>query len=71
MPILTIDIGVPLKRAVIVKNPRSDDKTKGVGFLSKKAAITFALEDDPTVICNIPKRQKRKHLYVFQFLQCD
>ena len=52
-------MGVPLKRPVIVKNPRSDDRTNGFGFLSKKDAIPVALEGDPTVICNIPTRQKK------------
>jgi len=47
---LTIDMGVPLKRPVMVKNPRSDDSTNGFGFMSKKDAIPFALDGDPTVI---------------------
>ena len=64
MPMLTIDIGVPLKRPVIVKNPRSDDRTNGFGFLSKKDATPVALEGDPTVICNILRRQKTKHIYI-------
>ena len=51
-----MDIGVPSKRPVMVKNPRSDDRTNGIGFLSKKDAIAFALEGDPTVICNAPRR---------------
>ena len=71
MPMLTIDMGVPLKRPVIVKNPRSDNRTNGFGFLSKKEAIPFALEGDPTVICEAPGCQKTKHLYVLHFLRCD
>lgn len=51
MPILTIEMGVPLKRPVIVKNPRSEERTNGTGVVSKKEAIRFALEGDPTVIC--------------------
>ena len=49
IPMLTIDMGVPLKRPVMVKNPRSDDSTNGFGFMSKKDAIPFALDGDPTV----------------------
>ena len=57
-------MGVPLKRPVIVKNPRSDDRTNGFGILSRKDAIPVALEGDPTVICNIPRRQKTKYTYI-------
>jgi len=49
IPILTIEIGVPLYRPVMVKNPRSDESTKGAGFSSKNEAIVFALEGVPTV----------------------
>jgi hypothetical protein len=62
MPILTIDMGVPLKRPVIVKNPRSEDRTNGFGLVSKKEAMPFALEGDPTVICTILRRQKTQDL---------
>jgi hypothetical protein len=65
MPMLTIDMGVPLKRPVIVKNPRSDDRTNGFGFLSKKDAIPVALDGDPTVTCSTPKRQKTRHIYTY------
>jgi len=71
MPMLTMDMGVPLKRPVIVKNPRSDDRMNGFGVSSKKDAMVFALEGDPTVICNTPGRQKTQHVYVFQVLRCD
>ena len=71
MPMLTIDIGVPLKRPVIVKNPRSDDRTNGFGFLSKKDAIPVALEGDPTVICDTSRRQKTNHIYILSGLLCD
>ena len=71
MPIDTIDMGVPLKRPVIVKNPRSDDRTNGFGFLSKKDAIPVALEGDPTVICNIRRRQKINYICILRNLRCD
>jgi hypothetical protein len=50
IPILTIEIGVPLYRPVIVKNARSDAKTNGFGRSSSNLAMVCALEGAPTVI---------------------
>jgi hypothetical protein len=51
IPILTIDIGIPLHRPVMVKNPLSDERIKGFGLSSRKAASFSALEEEPTVSC--------------------
>jgi hypothetical protein len=46
---LMMDIGMPLYRPVIVKNPLSEDKINGLGDASRNAATELALEGSPTV----------------------
>lgn len=50
IPMLIIDIAIPLYRPVIVKKPLSEDRTKGSGDASRKAATECALDGTPTVI---------------------
>ena len=49
IPMLTMDIGVPLYRPVIVRKPLSEERVNGLGIASKKVAIELAREGDPTV----------------------
>lgn len=49
IPILIIDIGIPLYRPVIVKKPLSEDRVNSLGDASRKAATELAREGDPTV----------------------
>lgn len=49
IPMLIIDIGIPLYRPVNVKKPRSEDKTSGFGDASRRMATALAREGDPTV----------------------
>lgn len=51
IPVLTIEIGIPLYLPVIVVNPRSEVSLKGVGVASRCFEINRALEGDPTAIC--------------------
>lgn len=51
IPVLTIEIGTPLYRPVIVVKPRSEVSLNGVGLASRCFAISSALEGEPTAIC--------------------
>ena len=51
MPMLTIEIGTPWYRPVMVMKPRSVASRNGLGDASNRRAMRSALEGDPTVIC--------------------
>lgn len=50
MPMLTIEMGTPLYRPVIVVNPRSEVRVNGGGDGSRYEAMACALEGVPSVI---------------------
>lgn len=50
---LTIEMGTPEYRPVMVKNPLSENSSKGWGLLSRNSAIVLALEGVPTVIFKV------------------
>jgi hypothetical protein len=55
-----IDTGTPLYRPVIVTKPRSEDNLNGFGYVSRWAAIVWALEGDPTVTLEENHRYRNK-----------
>ena len=50
IPMLTIETGTSLYLPVMVKNPRSDARTKGAGLASNSDCKILALVCEPTVI---------------------
>lgn len=50
IPILTMEMGTPLYRPVMVLNPRSEYSLNRLGVSSKNDAMLSARELEPTVI---------------------
>lgn len=50
---LTIEMGTPEYLPVMVKNPLSENSSKGWGLLSRNSAIVLALDGAPTVIFKV------------------
>jgi hypothetical protein len=51
IPMLMIEMGTALYRPVMVMKPRSDDNVNSFGVTSRKDAILWARDAEPTVTC--------------------